>query len=149
MFFSPKPWPYGGDPAASNPGYVRSGYSYYPQSRNLQSVNTGLGLKDIPFWPDYTTSPLPLKTWICVPAFKQSAIDQNKSMVVDVIYNGYAGISHRNGSSPAGINAAFGDGHVNWQNFKTVSDGFNINIWNAIQGGSGADLRYAQSCWRP
>ena len=146
---NPRPWPYGGDPAASNPGYVRSGFSYYPQSRNTKPVNTALGMKDIPFWPDYTSSPQPFKSWICVPPFKQSAIDQTKSMVVDVIYNGLAGISHRNGSQAAGIDAGFGDGHVSWQNYKTVTDGFDPNIWAAIQGGSGADLRYAQSRWRP
>jgi prepilin-type N-terminal cleavage/methylation domain-containing protein/prepilin-type processing-associated H-X9-DG protein len=145
---SPKQWPYGGDPAASNPGYVRSGYSYYPQSKNTARISTALGQKDVPYWPDYSTGPAAYKSMICVPPFKQSSIDQTKSVVVDVIYKSLDQISHKKGSTPAGLNAAFGDGHVNWQNYKTVTDGFDPNVWLAIAGGSGADLRYAESCWR-
>jgi prepilin-type N-terminal cleavage/methylation domain-containing protein len=33
-------WPLGGDPTASNPGYVRSGYSYYPQSKSTLKIST-------------------------------------------------------------------------------------------------------------
>jgi len=149
----PMPWPFGGNPAASNPGYVRSGYSYYPQSRTTARVSTSLGQKDLPQWPAASTGVDPYKTWHCVPLFKQSAIDQTKSMVVDVVYtgtgNGTETLSHRSGRGPAGLNAGFGDGHVNWQNYKTVSDGFDPTIWLGISSGNGADLRFAQSCWRP
>src|SRR5580765_6275654 len=47
-------WPLGGpdkDSAGTpitNPGYVRSGYSYYPQSKNTAKITTGLGQKDVP-----------------------------------------------------------------------------------------------------
>ena len=51
------PWPLGGDPTASNPAYVRSGYSYYPQSRTSKMTSTALGQRDVPYWPDYTASP--------------------------------------------------------------------------------------------
>jgi len=142
-------WPLGGDPAASNPGYVRSGYSYYPQSRNTQRISTALGQQDVPFWPDRSLSPEPLKSWICVPQFKQTDINPNKSMVVDVIYKTLDQISHKKGNRPAGLNAAFGDAHVSWQDVRQVKDGFDVNVWLAIAGGSGADLRFAQSCWRP
>jgi prepilin-type N-terminal cleavage/methylation domain-containing protein len=154
------PWPFGVDPAAAaaagdpNIGYVRSGYSYYPQSKRTRSENTALGKMNIPFWPLYSAQPDgPLKTWICVPAFKQTDCDPSKSMIVDAIWNGLKNISHRAGGSPAGIDAVFGDGHVAWQNYKLVRDGFDPNVWDTIENGTGdakgINLRYAQSCWRP
>lgn len=150
-FYTTKgPWPWGGDPTVSNPGYVRSGYSYYPQSKVSQIVNTAsFGNRPVPYWPDYTGSPDPLKSWICVPPFKQTAINQGKSMVVDVIYKSLDQISHKTGNTPRGLNAAFGDGHVLWQGVKVVKDGFDPTEWAAIYSGSGADLRFVESCWRP
>lgn len=142
-------WPWGGDPAAPNAGYVRAGYSYYPQSRATQNVNTPIGKKQVPFWPSYTTSPQPNKTWGCVPPFKQTEIDQTKSMVVDVIYSSLDRISHKSGNILLGLNAGFGDGHVAWQGVNQNKNGFDANEWIAIAGGSGADLRFVQSCWQP
>lgn len=145
-------WPFGevkGSDPNGNDGYVRSGYSYYPQSKNLASANTAFGKKMLPAWPDKSTSPQPNKTWNCVPPFKLSQIDQSKSMLVDVIYKSLDSISHKNGNTPAGLNAAFGDGHVAWQSVKTVTDGFDTSEWAAIASGSGPDLRFVQSCWRP
>jgi len=143
-------WPWGCDPASSNPGYVRSGYSYYPQSKRTKSLNTLANGKEIvPDWPDYSTSPQPFNTWICVPPFKQATIDQTKSMVVDVIYDTLDKISHKSGGTPVGLNAVFGDGHVAWQGVKQVTAGFDQNVWTAIAGGSNPDLMYAQSCWLP
>ena len=74
---------------------------------------------------------------------------QSKSMVVDVIYDTIDKISHKSAGSPVGLNAVFGDGHVNWQGVKQVKDGFDQNVWTAIAGGSNPDLMYAYSCWRP
>ncbi|HTY88371.1 MAG TPA: prepilin-type N-terminal cleavage/methylation domain-containing protein [Candidatus Acidoferrum sp.] len=154
-------YPYGVDVAGAaaandqNPGYVRSAYSYYPQSRKIRSENTALGKMSIPFWPAYNIAGAqePLKSWICVPLFKITDVDQTKSMIVDTIWNGLDTISHRAGGGPAGINAAFGDGHVTWQSYKLVTDGFDPNVWDVIANGSGdpkgINLRYAQSCWRP
>ena len=116
-------WPFGYDPALqTTPNLVRAGYMYYPQSTSLgaQVVN-GVTL---PEWPDRSTSPEPLKSWICVPKFKQSKIDQKKSMIVDVMYKGLASISHCSGGNAGGLNAAFGDGHVAWQSIKAQPDTF-------------------------
>ena len=146
------PWPFGvvkGSDPNGNDGYVRSGFSYYPQSKRTQIVSTGLGKQTVPYWPDKSTSPDPYKTWNCVPLFKQSAVDQNKSIIVDAIYKTLADISHKNGNAPAGLDAAFGDGHVAWQNVKTVPDGFDITEWALIEGGSGVDMRFVESRWRP
>jgi len=148
---NPMPWPWGGDPTAANPGYVRSGYMYYPQSTHLQSVGTAIGNQSVPFWLDWSdpSNDALTRKWICVPRFKQSAIDQKKSMVVDVMYKGLATLSHRSGNNPAGLDAAFGDSHVNWQGVKKQPDAFNVNVWAAIQAGSGADVRYAMSLFLP
>jgi prepilin-type N-terminal cleavage/methylation domain-containing protein/prepilin-type processing-associated H-X9-DG protein len=150
------PWPVGGDPSVLNPGYVRSGYSYYPQSMNTKPVNTAVGKRDVPFWPASSDSPEPNKSWNCVPPFKQSTIDPKKSMMVDVIFSTLSKISHKSHGNPAGLNAAFGDGHVNWQAVKTVTDGFDPNVWLIIGDSDGStsptagqNLRYVQSCWRP
>jgi len=145
-------WPWGELPGSDpngNDGYVRSGYSYYPQSRQTQSINTALGKKNIPVWPGYTSSLQPYKVWICVPPFKITLVDEKKSIVVDVIYNTIAKISHKTGGKPAGLNALFGDGHVAWQGVNQVPNGFDVNVWTEIADGSNPDLMYAQSCWRP
>jgi prepilin-type N-terminal cleavage/methylation domain-containing protein/prepilin-type processing-associated H-X9-DG protein len=151
-------WPYGVDTAAAaaavppdgNPGYLRSGYYYYPQSINAKQTSTAVGQRNVPYWPDYSTSPQPLKSWVCVPAFKQTNVDPKLSMMTDDCHSGLSALYHRSGGNPAGINAAFGDGHVNWQAIKTVTDGFNPNVWISIAGGNGNnDMKYAMSCWRP
>jgi prepilin-type N-terminal cleavage/methylation domain-containing protein/prepilin-type processing-associated H-X9-DG protein len=135
-------WPYGADstaPAnATNPNYVRSGYFYYPQSRNLDANN-------VPVWPDYTTADAQLKSWICVPRFKQTQIDQNLSVAVDVLYKGRDNLSHKAGGKGSGVNSLFGDGHVNWQSYRLVSD----TVWNNIANGSGADVRFAMYQFKP
>ena len=144
-------WPVGGDQTVANPGYVRSGYMYYPQSLNLQTVTTAAGSRDVPFWPDYNVAgaDATLRSWICVPRFKQTQVDQKKSMIVDVMFSGLTRLSHKGGSSAAGLNAAFGDGHVNWQGVKKQPDAFNTAVWTQIANSSGADVRYAMSLFRP
>jgi len=153
-------WPFGVDPvvaAADNPGYVRSGYQYYPQSTKVNAVVTqGAGAQIIPQWPHYDTpnnNPT-LHNWICVPLFKQSAIDQKRSMIVDVMYKGLNSLSHKNGGNPAGLNAAFGDGHVNWQGIRQEPDAFNSKVWTALEPApdgvaSVPDFTYAMSLFRP
>jgi prepilin-type N-terminal cleavage/methylation domain-containing protein/prepilin-type processing-associated H-X9-DG protein len=144
-------WPFGADaslPAnSSNPGYVRSGYMYYPQSKSTAPVSTAAGAQIVPVWPDYNApgADPTLKAWICVPAFKTTQVDGTKSMVVDVMYKGLDGLSHRTGSKPAGLNATFGDGHVAWQKASSL----NPAVWTAIQNGSVPDERYAMSSFQP
>lgn len=148
-------WPLGADASApansSNPGYVRSGYMYYPQPTTTAAAVTAAGAKYVPIWPDYNTPGAldPFKTWICVPPFKITKVDVTKSMMVDVMYKGLTELSHKYGGNPAGLNAAFGDGHVNWQGVKKQPDAFNTAVWTAIQNGSGVDVRYAMSLFQP
>jgi len=111
-------WPFGFDsasPLQTTANLVRAEYICYPQSTTLVTTATvGAGSQDIPEWPAYNSTGAvnPYKTWICAPQFKQSKIDQKKSMIVDVMNSGLDQLSHRNGGSSAGVNAAFGDGHV-------------------------------------
>jgi prepilin-type processing-associated H-X9-DG protein len=62
-------------------------------------------------------------------------------------------IAHQNGSSPAGLNAGFADGHVAWQGVRNVPNAFDTAVWSSIGLNSGAqsctDMRYVQSCWQP
>ncbi len=153
-----KVWPFGIDTAAAaaagdgNVGYVRSGFSYYPQPKNSRNEATSIGVMPLPFWPDYASQPAgKLRDGICVPAFKQSAVDPSKSMVVDV-YHTLGNLSHKKRGKPHGLNAAFGDGHVNWQGVNQVKDGFDPNIIASMTvGGAQActDFRYAMSVWKP
>lgn len=148
-------WPLGADATAPanalNPGYVRSGYMYYPQSLNLQTVTTAAGSRDVPFWPDYNVAgnEPTLRTWICVPRFKQTQVDQKKSMIVDVMFNGLGRLAHKNPQTSGGLNAAFGDGHVTWQGINKQPDTFNSAVWAAMVNGSGPDVRYAMSMFKP
>lgn len=151
-FYSQKAaWPFGGDPTASNPGYVRSGYYYYPQSKNAKVDNSSsapIANPVIPFWPPNSTSSEPYKTWKCVPPMKQTDIDVKKSMVTDVLHSGLAAISHKDGGKPAGINALFGDGHVLWQGVRANKFAFDATLWNEIASGGtghGDDIRYVLS----
>ena len=150
------PWPYGEDPASGdgNPNYIRSGYQYYPQSatRLTAAVIAGAGAVTFPEWPSSTISPL--KDWTCVPLFKQSGIDQKRSMVVDTMNAGLSGLSHKSGGVAAGLNAAFGDGHVNWQGVRQQQDVFGLTqVWNDIQANTSSsavqEYEYAMSLFRP
>jgi prepilin-type N-terminal cleavage/methylation domain-containing protein len=149
-------WPFGfdnNDPLQTTKDLVRSGYFYYPQSKDLENKSTAIGNQDMPYWPDYSINPSgsDLRNWICVPLFKQTAIDPKKSMAVDVMYQGLPTLSHKNSGKPAGLNAAFGDAHVNWQGVNKQPDAFNASVWAAIAPPtkSGTDLRYAMSLFQP
>jgi prepilin-type N-terminal cleavage/methylation domain-containing protein len=153
-FYSVKgQWPVGEDPAAGdgNPTWVRAGYTYYPQSRSTTMLrDLALAPAQVPYWEPYTSNPDPTKkSWDCVPDFKQSAIDQTKSMATDFIYSTVDQLTHRSGGNPAGINAVFGDGHVVFQSVKIVKDGFDPSEWKLIAGGDLDNFAYVMSLWRP
>ncbi|HEX3625074.1 MAG TPA: prepilin-type N-terminal cleavage/methylation domain-containing protein [Verrucomicrobiae bacterium] len=156
------PWPCGRNPATakdSNPSWVRAGFSYYPQSKKTDQEFTGVGLKTIPIWPVPTTGPDPYKTWKCVPLFKITQVDLTKSMIVDLIDGHLQDLAHKDGNTPLGLDAAFADGHVNWQGIKANPAAFNSTEWTLIgppqdangnntSSPSGVDLRYIMSLWQ-
>ena len=145
-------WPCGRNSATatdSNPTWVRAGLSYYPQSKQVATTSTASGLRPVPYWPSYTTSPSPYSGWSVVPLFKQTLVDPNKSMIVDLITGKFSDLAHKDGNTPAGVNAAFGDGHVAWEGIRANPAAFNQTEWTALSSSSGVDFRYIMSLWRP
>jgi prepilin-type N-terminal cleavage/methylation domain-containing protein/prepilin-type processing-associated H-X9-DG protein len=158
-----KSWPAGNNnPSDGNPTWVRAGYSYCPSSKTttLTTVD-GFGRQQVPAWADYTTSPEPFKTWVCVPPFKQTSVDLSKSTIVDLVTGNISGLIHKSRNYPAGLNAAFGDGHVRWQGIKAEPGIFTSSsaatLWNSMAptgggtpgGSAGADFRYLMSLFVP
>ena len=83
-------------------GRVRGNYIWYPQSRNRSPLS--------PFGVDWSTV-----------AQKTTELSANKAMITDLIYT-WRTIPHRNGNSPAGLNVAWGDGHVSYSMTKEAFD---------------------------
>jgi prepilin-type N-terminal cleavage/methylation domain-containing protein len=138
------PWPFG-FPDDGNNKYVRSGYSYFPQARQLERVIVGYGFgpRDLPKLPATATAGHSL-----LQPYKQSEVDPQRSMIVDLVQTSTDTITHRDRSGPAGIQALFGDGHVAWQAIKRNPDAFNNQLWSNI-GNDGASYRFVMSLWKP
>lgn len=81
--------------------WVRTGYSYYPQSRK----------KDDEGFP--------------LVAEKYANLHPNKTCVTDAIWQ-MDKLSHVVGSQPTGLNALFGDGHVH---FSVTPAAFTTELW--------------------
>jgi prepilin-type N-terminal cleavage/methylation domain-containing protein/prepilin-type processing-associated H-X9-DG protein len=138
-----QPWPFG---AAATDDNVRSGYSYFPQSKELETVSVpgGIGSRKLPA-VTYDKSE-PAKGWSLLTPLKTSNLDQAKSMVTDGVHD-LDSIPHRmNGAG--GLNAMFGDGHVKWQNQSRLPEAFDPKLWANI-GNDGPSYRYVMSLWQP
>jgi prepilin-type N-terminal cleavage/methylation domain-containing protein/prepilin-type processing-associated H-X9-DG protein len=95
-----EPWP------TYNASRVRGNYIWYPQSR-YRSPQSPAGVE-----------------WSTV-AIKTTELDANRAMITDLIYT-WRTIPHRNGNSPAGLNVAWGDGHVT---FSSSREAFNQSLY--------------------
>ena len=108
-------WPAYSKQALSSP-YVRTSYSYYPQTSQLANpalANSG-----------YNT------------ATKSTQLSTTRSILTDLIYE-WTTIPHRGGKNPTAINVDWGDGHASVFTSKAV---FNqgATYWNVAAGvGSG------------
>ncbi|MBE0545091.1 MAG: type II secretion system protein [Verrucomicrobia bacterium] len=91
-----EPWP------TFNGERVRGNYIWYPQSRtrSFQSISG--------------------TDWYTV-ALKSTELSADKAMITDLIYT-WRTIPHRNGNQPAGLNVAWGDGHVSFSTTKAAFD---------------------------
>jgi prepilin-type processing-associated H-X9-DG protein len=122
---------------SGGPGYIRTGYNYYPQLRGA-GVYIGGGR----FVPKAAVTPT---SW--------TALDTKKSIVTDLVYS-YDIIAHRASGSVAGLNALFPDGHVTFQNARSNPQDFDPLQWgqagaaNSI-GQSPNYFRYVMSLWQP
>src|SRR5665213_1652212 len=91
-------------------GFVRSTYSYYPQSDQLAKptvANSG-----------------------CLVPKKSSALSPRRSMMTDLIYE-WAYIPHRAGKNPKAINVVWGDGHANVFTSAATFDQ-SSSYWNVV-----------------
>ena len=138
-----QPWPFG---AAATDDNVRSGYSYFPQSKELETVSVpaGIGSRKLPAVA-YDKSDKGKSESLLVP-LKQTDMDPTKSMATDGIHT-LDDIPHRVNGSP-GLNALFGDGHIKWQSASRLGAAFDPKLWANI-GNDGPSYRYVMSLWEP
>jgi prepilin-type N-terminal cleavage/methylation domain-containing protein/prepilin-type processing-associated H-X9-DG protein len=136
-------WPFG---AAATDDNVRSGYSYFPQSKELETVSVpgGVGSRKLPA-VRYDKSE-PAKSWSLLTPLKPSNLDPARSMATDGMHS-LAALPHRTGSAD-GLNALFGDGHVKWQSAARNAAAFDAKLWEKI-GNDGSSYRYVMSLWQP
>jgi len=132
------PWPFG---VASYDDKVRGGYSYFPQSKVLETVTVNpYGAQKLPQIKEVNSFLLPLKA---------TSLDPLKSMTTDLVHNlGSPSASPHRDNGIAGINALFGDGHVIFQSARRLPAAFDADLWTDI-GNSGSKYRYAMSLWQP
>jgi prepilin-type processing-associated H-X9-DG protein len=151
-FYSVKgPWPFGfdnADPDQTTPNLVRSGYSYFPQLKETESLTTSVGARIVPKVNPRAPSGTREYSWIAVTPLKITAVDPTRSVIVDQLTS-LQRISHKV-KGVAGVNAAFADGHVKWQS-GNKTEAFDTRMWSAANEGitSINDLRYIQSLWQP
>jgi prepilin-type N-terminal cleavage/methylation domain-containing protein len=151
-------WPLGAISALLNKNTVRSGYFYMPQETTLvidplisPPFNNEM-IPDMAYGGIAKNNPNKQEAgWECLPGLKQSQVDSKRSMVVDVLPDdGTLNFSHQTVShQPAGLNAGFGDGHVNWQKYLSTKAAFNQTLWNGVVANNGDDLRYIVSQFEP
>lgn len=136
------PYPFGADDQADD--NVRSGYSYFPQSKTLQNAGAGVLLPEV----RTDTSPAASGKNYLFP-LKSTQVDPIKSMAVDLVHdlNSPAAAPHRD-RGIAGLNALFGDGHVAFQNAKRNPQAFDPKLWEGI-GNNGLNYRKAMNMWMP
>jgi prepilin-type N-terminal cleavage/methylation domain-containing protein/prepilin-type processing-associated H-X9-DG protein len=103
-YVDPKPWgtlPQNFNTQENINQWVRTGFSYYPQSRKKDSE----GLPTL--------------------AKKYVELNPNRTTVTDTIWR-KSQLSHTTASQPTGLNALFGDGHVK---FSVTSAAFTDELW--------------------
>ncbi len=101
---SPPPWgtlPQYYNTITGSNQWVRTGYSYYPQSRELDEN----GFPEV--------------------ASKYNDLNPNRTVVTDAVWK-KSMLSHVSGSRPTGLNALFGDGHVT---FTVTEAAFTDELW--------------------
>jgi prepilin-type N-terminal cleavage/methylation domain-containing protein len=136
-------WPFAKSATDDN---LRSGYSYFPQGKVLEQIVVaagGVGPVMVPKLPGSSS----FGQSMLLP-LKQSDVDANRSMVVDLVQSSTASLTHRDSGHPAGLEACFGDGHVTWQGMKRNPKPFNDQVWANI-GNDGDAYRYVMSLWQP
>ena len=132
----------------------RIGYTYAPQSgtRKLASMSTTGGTTKT-FTPP---SIAPVNASGVTQSIKAGELTSQYSIVTDLIYR-LDMVTHRSGLKKGlGVNALFGDVHVNFENDKSFFD--TTSVWNGTENGQtpnggiedeGANFRWLLSSLKP
>lgn len=121
-------WPSG--PSDDSNPFVRTSYSYYPQSFKKDPALSGGRTGDI-----------------SAVARKQSDLDSRHSMTVDIVHS-IDTAPHQGRDAVAGLNALFGDGHVVFNGATANPAAFDEKLW-AEAGGTPTSFRLLMARWKP
>ena len=134
---APNAWP--STPVGSGDDNVRSGYSYYPQPKEMEDVQ-GYQLPILTYQSMIFSSPNPgdpAQAALNEPApLKTTTMDANRAVSSDFVTT-LADIGHKNGGKPSGLNVLFGDAHVKFATIKANSgrnQAFDVNLWIDLTG---------------
>jgi prepilin-type N-terminal cleavage/methylation domain-containing protein len=122
------------DPDGQPEDNVRTGYNYYPQSKDTEMVQ-GYQLPTLRYQSMIFVSPNsadPAQGAVSEPVpLKTSSVDPKLSVSVDTMQS-IQQIAHKNGGKPGGLNALFGDAHVKYETVKAHSrpyQCFDNSLW--------------------
>ena len=133
-------WPWGRDPSGWNPDIVRTGYSYFPQSKAKERDARGNIL--------YAQMKQIKVGGVTYNLLKFSELDNSKAMCTDLVYSSIREAQpHREGGF-GGINALFGDGHVRFQSQRNVPEAFTgpFADWSTLDP---IGIRKIMNMWQP
>jgi prepilin-type N-terminal cleavage/methylation domain-containing protein len=131
------PWP--STPAGSGDDNVRTGYNYFPQSRDKVLLGSGDASKLV---YDAAQDYLP---------FRENQVDLNKSISTDLVHS-IDSSPHRASRSVAGLNALFPDAHIAFQNARQNPAAFDPKLWgdaNNPVGNNPQSFRLIMYQWKP
>lgn len=137
----PRIWPLGNATDAARTG-INCGFNYYPQLRERDAG----GLPKMIVNPGSATGEHRSNSRI-------TDLDPNKSMVTDLVHDAITPdtFSHKSGGNIAGINALFPDGHVKWQNARSLPHAFDAALWTPPNhvGNNWQSFRMVMDMWQP
>lgn len=142
------------DPDGAPEDNVRTGYNYYPQPKETETVS-GYTLPKLTYASMTFTSPNagdPAQGSISEPApLKSTSMDPNKSVSSDELQS-LSGLNHRIAGKPAGVNVLFGDTHVNFVGVRGNSgpnQPFFPQLWASDPGNTPLNFRRIMSYFQP
>jgi prepilin-type N-terminal cleavage/methylation domain-containing protein len=137
---APNSWP--STTATSGAEQIRTGYNYYPQLREQVPLSGELVPKLV-----FSKVTLEYGGDFDMVRCKLSQVDQNKSMSTDLVHD-VDSPPHRDGTSTAGLDALFPDGHVVFQTSRGNAKAFTSALWTDV-GSNETNFRKLMSYWKP